>query len=252
MSPSYAEAGLELSVDGPVASIVLDRPDQLNAQRPEMWAALRGIGAELAPAVRVVVVRANGRAFSAGLDRAMLGPDGIGALASLSDEQADQRIQDYQAGFTWLRRPGIVSVAAVQGHAVGAGFQLALACDLRVLATDAQLCMAETSLGIVPDLAGSKPLVDAVGYSRALEICLTGRRVGAEEAARLGLAALVVAPDELESATADLVAALLTAPAEAVRETKALLSGAGGRDHDEQESLERSAQIRRLRELFRP
>jgi len=246
----YAEAGLDLLVDGPVATIVLNRPEQLNAQTPQMWGALREIGKSLDQAVRVVLVRANGRAFSAGLDRELLRPGGIGALASLTDERADAQIRDYQAGFTWLHRPDIVSVAAVQGHAIGAGFQLALACDLRVLADDAQLCMAETSLGIVPDLTGSKPLVDAVGFSRALEICLTGRRVGADEASRLGLATLVVARAELESATADLVAALLASPAGAVRETKALLSGAGDRDHSEQEGSERAAQIRRLRALF--
>jgi len=246
----YAEAGLDLLLDGPVATIVLDRPAQLNAQSPTMWTALRDIGAGLDPAVRVVVVRANGRAFSAGLDRALFRPEGIGALATATDEDSDAQIRAYQDGFTWLRRPHVVSVAAVQGHAIGAGFQLALACDLRVLAADAQLCMAETSLGIVPDLAGTKPLVDAVGYSRALEICVTGRRVGAEEAARLGLATLVVPVAELESATADLVAAVLAAPAGAVLETKALLSGAGGRDHAEQEALERAAQVRRLRTLF--
>lgn len=247
---TFTEVGVNLTVEGPVATIVLDRPDQLNAQTPAMWEALRGIGTALASTVRIVVVRAEGRAFSAGLDRALFRPDGIGALASSTDEQADARISGYQAGFSWLRRPDIVSVAAVQGHAIGAGFQLALACDLRVLAADAQLCMAETSLGIVPDLAGSKPLVDAVGYSRALEICLTGRRVGAEEAARLGLSTLVVPVAELESATADLVAAVLAAPVGSVRETKALLAGAAGRDHAEQERLERSAQIRCLRALF--
>lgn len=246
----YAEAGLELIVEGPVATIVLDRPDQLNAQTPQTWAALREIGDGLGPDVRVVVLRGNGRAFSAGLDRSLFSPEGIGAIVGGTDEQADARIREFQAGFSWLRRPQFVSVAAVHGHVIGGGFQLALACDLRVLADDTQLCMAETSLGIVPDLTGSKPLVDAVGYSRALEICVTGRRVGAAEAARLGLATLVVPRAELESATADLVAALLAAPPGAVRETKALLSGALGRDHTEQEQLERSSQIRRLRALF--
>ena len=67
-----------------------------------------------------------------------------------------------------------MSVAAVQGHAIGAGFQLALACDLRVLADDAKLCMKEPTLGLVPDLTGTKPLVDIVGLPRALELCLTG------------------------------------------------------------------------------
>ena len=76
-----------------------------------------------------------------------------------------------------------MSIAAVQGHAIGAGFQLALACDLRILADDAKLCMKEPALGLVPDLTGTKPLVDIVGLPRAIELCLTARTVAAEEAA---------------------------------------------------------------------
>lgn len=253
----FDDAGLVVHSDGPTATVTLDQPDRLNAQTPRTWSALREIGAELDDEVRVVVVAGTGRAFSAGLDRAMFTPaglpgqPGIGALATAAENDANAVIASYQAGFNWLRSPRIVSIAAVQGHAIGAGFQLALACDLRVLADDAQLCMAETALGIVPDLTGSKPLVDAVGYSRALEICVTGRRVGAEEAYRLGLATLVVPAAELAAATADLVSAVLAAPTGAVRETKALLLGAGERDAAEQEARERSAQIRRLRELFR-
>ena len=73
-------------------------------------------------------------------------------------------IADYQAAFGWLARPRLVSIAAVHGHAVGAGFQLALACDLRVVADDAQFTMAEPRFGMVPDLGGTKRLVDLVGY----------------------------------------------------------------------------------------
>lgn len=249
-TPPYAEAGLRLDIAGAVATVTLDRPERRNAQTPHTWTALRAIGESLPTDVRVVVVAGAGRAFSAGLDRSLFAAEGIGAVVGGSDEQANAEIAAYQAGFSWLRRPAFVSVAAVQGHAIGAGFQLALACDLRVLADDAQLCMAETTLGLVPDLTGTKPLVDLVGYSRALEICLTGRRVGAAEAERLGLATVVVPRAELESATADLVDAVLAAPADAVRETTALLAGAAGRGHDEQERLERAAQIRRLRALF--
>jgi len=100
-------------------------------------------------------------------------------------------------------------VAAVRGHAIGAGFQLALGCDLRVLADDAKLCMKEPSLGLVPDLLGTKPLVDIVGLPRALELCLTGRSVPAAEARDLRLAELVVPAADLDGAVADLAAALL-------------------------------------------
>ena len=106
----------------------------------------------------------------------------------------DAAIAGFQEAFTWWRRPDLVSVAAVQGHAVGAGFQLALACDVRVVADDVQLAMREPSLGLVPDLVGTWPLVQAVGYSRALEICLSGRWVGADEAVAIGIALRQAAP----------------------------------------------------------
>jgi len=205
--------------------------------------------------VRVVVVRAEGRAFSAGLDRAAFTPSGIPGtlgpfeLAALPRTEAEEAILGYQEGFSWLRRPDLLSVASVQGHAIGAGCQLALACDLRVLADDALLALPEPTLGLVPDLGGTAPLVDAVGWSRALEICLTARRVGAEEALRLGLATVVVPRADLDAATGDLVAALLAAPRGAAVETKALLLGARGRSRPEQEAAERAAQVRRLRDL---
>jgi enoyl-CoA hydratase/carnithine racemase len=137
----------------------------------------------------------------------------------------------------------------VHGYAIGAGFQLALACDLRVVADDVKFCMKEPALGLVPDLAGTKPLVDLVGYSRALEICATARYVEAGEARQLGIATAVVPRVELDETTSDLVEAVLATSAGAVRETKALLQGAGGRDLDEQRLAEREAQVRRFREL---
>ena len=240
---------------GELATVTLARPEKRNAQTPATWRALAAIGrALLAEDVRVVVLRSQGESFSAGLDREMFttgvdGEPGLVQLAALDDHALDATIAGFQEAFAWWRDPRIVTVAAVQGHAVGAGFQLALACDLRVLADDAQLAMREPSLGLVPDLAGTKPLVDAVGYSRALEICLTGRWVGAREAMGLGLASLVVPRTELDAATTDLAAALLAAPAGATRATKELLLGAAGRSHAEQQAAERSAQAGRLRDL---
>lgn len=243
---------LRLELDGPVATVTLHRPDALNAQTPATWEALRGFGRDLPGDVRVVVVRGEGRAFSAGLDLNVAGGGGgssLAALAALPPDQAADRIASYQEGFTWLHRPDIVSVAVVQGHAIGAGFQLALACDLRVLADDAQLSMAEVTLGLVPDLAGTKRLVDLVGYARALEICVTGRRISAIEAGRLGLATVVVPRADVDGAAADLVAALLAGNRDAVVEIKALLAGASSRTPAEQHRAEREAQVRRLRDL---
>jgi len=158
-------------------------------------------------------------------------------------------IEVYQRGFTFLRDPRFISIAAVQGHAVGAGFQLALSCDLRVVTDDAQFGMLESALGLVPDLTGTKPLVESVGYARALEICVTARMVGAAEAVAIGLAALAVPPDQLDATVADLAGALAVPMAGAVTETKALLLAASGRSLDDQRRFEREAQVRRFREL---
>jgi enoyl-CoA hydratase/carnithine racemase len=247
---------VRLEQSGPVLTVTLDRPEQLNAQTPATWSALAAVGADLAPGVRVVVLRGAGSSFSAGLDRAMFGASGEGAtagevtlagLATQELEDIEAAIEGFQAGFAWWSRAPVVTIAAVQGHAVGAGFQLALACDLRVLADDARLAMRETSLGLVPDLTGTARLVAAVGYAQALEICATGRWVGAAEAKAIGLAAAVVPVGELDAAVSDLVDALLAAPEESLRETLVLLRGALGRTPQEQWAAERAAQARLLR-----
>ncbi|MDQ3715342.1 MAG: enoyl-CoA hydratase/isomerase family protein [Actinomycetota bacterium] len=251
---SRDDSGVRLRVEGLVATVTLDAPNRLNSQTPSTWRALAAIGADLDSEIRVVVVRGEGRAFSAGLDRSLFAGDpevvdGLGALATGSDADIVERIATFQAGFSWLTDGRAISIAAVHGHAVGAGFQLALACDLRVLTEDASLTMAETSLGLVPDLTGTWPLVRAVGYSRALEICATGRRVGAAEAVAMGLANAVVPADQLAGAVQDLVAALLATPPESTAATKQLLLGGVDRTKSEQRAAERLTQLPLLRQF---
>ena len=252
---ALARAGLRVESAGVVTTVTLDRPRTKNSQTPATWLALAAIGRSLPPETRVVVLQGAGETFSSGLDRRVLTPEGVEGdtsllqLLALSDEELSATIGTYQEGFTWLRSPEIISVAAIQGHAIGAGFQLALSCDLRVLADDAVLSMRETQLGLVPDLTGTKPLVELVGYSRALEICATARDVSATEAREIGLATAVVPKEELREAVADLVAALTAALPGAVTETKALIRSASVLDLDEQRRTEREAQIRRFREL---
>jgi enoyl-CoA hydratase/carnithine racemase len=244
-----AAAGLDLGIDGAVATVTLGRPERRNAMTPSMWRGLARIGEQIPDEVRVVVVRGEGPSFCAGIDLRMFTPEGVPGEArnpSPSDAGFDESIGGFQAGYTWLRNPAFVSIAAVQGHAIGAGFQLALACDLRVLADDAKLCMKEPALGLVPDLTGTKPLVEIVGLSRAIELCLTARTVGAQEAGQLRLAELVVPAGELDAAVADLVAALLSTNAAAARETKALLQQAAGNTLEQQAAAERQAQGRLL------
>jgi enoyl-CoA hydratase/carnithine racemase len=238
-------AGLRVERAGPVVTITLARPERRNAQRPQTWLTLDAVGRALPGDVRIVVVTGEGPSFSAGIDLAVL--SGMAASGG-SGVPSEETIAGYQAGFSWLSRPDLVSIAAVRGHAVGAGFQLALACDLRVVSEDAQFTMAETSRGLVPDLTGTEALVHLVGYSRAVEICLTGRRVAAAEAKELGLANVVVPGEQLETATDDLVAVLLAAPRESSIETKALLLRARQTaiDPAAQNAAERAAQVRCL------
>ncbi|AWE49559.1 enoyl-CoA hydratase/isomerase family protein [Streptomyces nigra] len=255
LAPLLDKDNVRLTVDGAIATVTLTNPAKRNAQSPAMWRTLAEAGRVLPGSVRVVVLRGEGQSFSAGLDRAMFTPEGIEGepsfidLARSSDGELDAAIAGYQEAFTWWRRNDLVSIAAVQGHAIGAGFQLALACDVRVVADDVQFAMRETSLGLVPDLTGTHPLVGLVGYGRALEICVTGRFVSAEEAVTSGLANLAVPADQLDDAVRDLAGAIVAAPRDAVVETKALLRGATDRTYDEQRGAERAAQARRLRDL---
>jgi enoyl-CoA hydratase/carnithine racemase len=249
-------AGVLVEVAGPRVTVTLNRPERRNAQTPATWRALAAVGDGVrASGARVVVLRANGDSFSAGLDRTLLdgggagGDPGLAELAQRDDAALDAAIEEFQRGFGWWRTVDAVTVAAVAGHAVGAGFQLALACDLRLVADDAAFAMREPALGLVPDLGGTLPLVSLVGYPRALEVCATGRWVGAAEAVRLGLAEAAVPRAQLDEAVDDLVAALLAVPAGALSATKTLLRDAVGRTPAEQLAAERQAQIGRLRAL---
>jgi enoyl-CoA hydratase/carnithine racemase len=253
MSADTAEltaAGLDLGIDGAVATVTLRRPERRNAMTPSMWRGLARIGEQIPDDVRVVVIRGAGPSFCAGIDLRMFTAEGVAGEErnpSPLEPGFDESIAGFQAGYMWLRNPAFVSIAAVQGHAIGAGFQLALSCDLRILADDAKLCMKEPALGLVPDLTGTKPLVEIVGLPRAIELCLTARTVGAQEAGQLRLAELVVPPGDLDGAVNDLIAALLSTNAAAARATKALLQQAPGNTLEQQAAAERQAQAGLLR-----
>jgi enoyl-CoA hydratase/carnithine racemase len=253
------EAGgvrVESHGDAPVVTVTLDRPDTRNAQTPATWRALAHVGDTLPVGTRVVVLRGAGPVFSSGIDLRTFTPEGVDGestlltIAGADDERAAELIAEFQAAFAWWHDRDVLTLAVVQGAAVGAGFQLALACDFRVCSTAARFSMRETSLGLVPDLTGTHPLVRAVGFSRALEMCATGRWMGADEAAAVGLATAVVDPDDLDETVGDLVAALIAAPEPAVRATKAVLRSALTADAVTQREVERRAQIPLLRGLL--
>ncbi len=166
----------------------------------------------------VVVVAGEGRAFSAGFDRRELG----GAPVAGSKPTPELGAELASA----VRSMRALTVAAVQGPCVGGGLVLALACDLRVLADDAWCSLPEAELGIPLAWSGVPLLVRTIGPSRAVDLILTCRRVGADEALRLGLADRVVALERLADEVDALVATLAARDPEVVRTTKAQVAAA--------------------------
>jgi enoyl-CoA hydratase/carnithine racemase len=181
-------------VDDGVADVRLNRPDKLNALDGDMFAALVDASTRLAKdtSVRAVVLSGEGRAFSAGLDfsgfMAMAGRDnsggGLGAIGN-----TDGRITHLgqQAAHGWSEVP-VPVIAAVHGHCLGGGLQIALGADLRIVHPEATLSVLEIRWGLSPDMTGTATLPRLVGPDVAKELTWTGRNVGGDEAVRLGLA----------------------------------------------------------------
>jgi enoyl-CoA hydratase/carnithine racemase len=180
-----------------VATITIARPEVRNAMDMDVFTALAELGARAGrdPDARAVVVTGEGVAFSSGIDTTVFtggdrgDPSGIDIAA----------LQGAYSVFEEIPKP---TIAAVAGVAFGGGFQLAIACDLRVAADDVQLALLETRWGIVPDLGGTQRLPRLIGLGRAKELALTARRVEAEEALAWGLVNRVVpAGEHLKVAT---------------------------------------------------
>jgi enoyl-CoA hydratase/carnithine racemase len=198
-----AEGELLYDVDGPVATLTINRPERRNALSWSVVAELRlaFARAKSDDAVRVVVVTGAGdKAFCAGADLSGMAEgagvaelhDGRGELAELFREM-------------WaLGKPVI---ARVRGYALAGGFGLALACDLIVAADDAQFGMPEINVGLWPYMI-TVPILRAMTPRKALELMMTGRRVDAAEAERLGIVNRLVSADQLDDAVAELAATL--------------------------------------------
>jgi enoyl-CoA hydratase/carnithine racemase len=231
---------IRYEVDGGVATVTLARPEKRNAVNETMFREL-GDAAEAAAAdedVRAVLVAGEGRSFCAGIDLTA-----FGSLMGADDARHDEFIRLAQRPYRALQTMPKPTVAAVQGHALGAGFQLMLACDLRVVAEDASLGMLEINFGIVPDLGGNHPLAAAVGPSRAKELVWTGRRIDAAEADRLGLATRVVPTERVAEEACALAAEIAGRAPLPVAHAKAIIDGAAARGAEASLDEERRRQV---------
>jgi enoyl-CoA hydratase len=241
---------IRYAVEDELATITLARPEKRNAVSQAMFVEL-GDAAEMAaadPTVRAVVVIGDGPSFCAGIDVSLIGElAGLVAQASENEDGFHSFVRMAQRSFRSLARMPKPAVAAVQGHALGAGFQLALACDLRVATTDAKLGMLEARYGLIPDLGGPHRLARLIGPSRAKELVWSTRVVEAEEAVRIGLVDRVVEPGALRSEAESLARQVTQHSPTAVALIKELIDGAPETPLDEEFEREAAAQTRAIR-----
>lgn len=208
---------VDVSYRGGRADIRLQRPDVLNAMDHEVFDSLAAAADEVrerADDLGVVVVSGEGRAFSAGID--------VSALGGIAGDPAPaiRRVQD---GFRKIAALPLPTIASVHGYAFGAGLQLALACDLRVMAADAEVGLLEARFGLVPDLIGSTRLPHLIGPARAKKMIWLAERITGTEAGAIGLAEIVVPAADLETTVDDLAERLEAAPRTVVTQAKQLI-----------------------------
>jgi enoyl-CoA hydratase/carnithine racemase len=227
------EERVTISVEHGVADVRMNRPDKLNALDNAMFAGLVEAAESLAadPSVRAVVLSGEGRAFCAGLDissfQAMrdAASQEEGPVRSLGarDEGSIANFAQ-RAAYGWTELP-VPVIAAVHGHALGGGFQIALGADIRIVAPDAKLSVLEIRWGVVPDMTGTEMLPKLVSLDVAKELVWTGRMFSGEEAVRLGVATRL-SDDPLAEAL-ELAAIIARQSPHAIRASKRLLNQSG-------------------------
>jgi len=227
---------LTFSRDGRVGWVRLNRPAKLNSFTVQMWHELRALGQELVgdPDLRALVVIGEGRAFSSGIDTSVFTGGSTGDALSEGPD-AGTRAEDptvdgilrAQESYSWLEEAPYPTIAAVRGFALGAGLQLALACDLRVFARGTTVGLLEHTYGILPDLGGTQRLPRVVGAGKAKELIWTAAKLDAEEAHRIGLCERLVDDDALEAEVTDLAGRIAAQPPLAVRGAKRAVAAAG-------------------------
>ncbi|WP_421731052.1 crotonase/enoyl-CoA hydratase family protein [Brevundimonas sp.] len=211
---------------GRIAIVTMNRPDTRNAilsfeDCEALVDALRG--AEADPEVSVLILTGSGSAFSAGGDlRGMRDRNGIGPLATPADTRANYRrgVQKIPLALADLE---IATIAAVNGHAIGLGCDLAALCDMRVASEKAKFAASFVKVGIVPGDGGAWVLPRAVGPSRAAEMILTGDAYTAQEALAMGLVNRLAAPEDVLTEALALAERVAANPPRSVRLAKRLL-----------------------------
>jgi enoyl-CoA hydratase/carnithine racemase len=212
--------------DGAVATVTLDRPDRRNALSDAMLTELAAAFAELRDdaGARVVVVTGAPPVFSAGADAGLKSTMSAEERRRAFAERKSQFRRLFERANTLLEGLEQITIAAINGHAVGGGWGLTLACDFRIAAADAQLWIPEVDLGVPLGVASTTRFVRLVGPARAKEIILECRRYSAEEARAMGLVHRVVPDTELSARVHEFAETLLAKPFRPLAEMKARIN----------------------------
>lgn len=183
-----------------IAILTLNQPKIINAMTPQMAVefteATRMVQKD--HDIRVLVVTGQGKSFCSGGDL-----QDTFEMFNKPPAQAQPVVIDFYKSFLSLSRLEIPTIAAIKGHTIGAGLCLAMACDMRIASSDTKMSMSFIKIGIHPGMGGTYNLPRLVGTSKALELCLLGEPISADEALRIGLLNHVVAPDELQDFSLD-------------------------------------------------
>jgi len=212
---------VRIEEDGHVRHVVLDRPEKRNAINMDVIRALHEAVQEVADDTdaHCVVVRGEGKGFSAGIDLS-----GLGDLAGESQSLRPFRRICVET-VNLLENMAKPTIAQIHGHCLGLGAEISVACDMRVMAADAIWALPESRLGLIPDVGGSTRLPALVGLGVAKELVMTGRTIDAVECHRIGLANRIAPAEGLEEETQALVDELLAAAPLAAGNSKQVLNG---------------------------
>ncbi|MBK8903794.1 MAG: enoyl-CoA hydratase/isomerase family protein [Anaerolineaceae bacterium] len=209
-----------------IFEIILNRPDKRNAMNAALVEALDTAvqTANRTPGIRTVIIRGEGKVFSAGIDVSSL----LG-LAQTYGSHWQQRMRsitdDFQAVHTRLERLEVPTIALLHGYCLGLAMELALACDIRIAAEGTQMGLPETRLGIIPDVGGTTRLTRLVGPARAKELIFTGRHFDMDYAERWGIVNYVVPEDQLMTKAEELAGEINQAAPLAVGMAKRVIDG---------------------------
>ena len=226
---------VQVEKTGAIATVTLNRPGALNAFNDELRAAMRDTVGTLNddPETRIVILRGSGRGFSAGAD----------ISGGLADPVSFHLDIEYKPFLTGIAQSNQIWIGQIHGAAAGVGAALAMTCDLLVMAEDAYIYMAFAAIGLVPDGGNTQLLLQHMGYHKALETVLEGRKLPAEECLGYGIANKVVAADALDQTTRAWAEKLAAGAPLSLAASKRLLRSVGGMSFGDAISAEGLEQV---------